>query len=52
MRANDRGDAREASFRLAVSLTHARTYVIVPDRAVVAEMRIRTVEMIFIIRCH
>lgn len=51
MRADDRGDARKASFRrFAVSL--ARTYVIVSDHAVVAEMRIRTLEVIFIIWCH
>lgn len=51
MRADDRGDAREASFRrFPYARTHAR--VIVSDHAVVAEMRIRTLEVIFIIRCH
>lgn len=54
MHASVRGDAREASFRgIAVSPfplhTHARDCY---ESRCVAEMRIRTLEVIFIIRCH
>lgn len=58
MRASDKGDAREASFRGVavpdVTRTYTSTHVrIVSDRDVfVAEMRILTLEVIFIIRCH